>query len=118
MSGEKHDRDLCADGALLETAQRVEHGGAVCIRDARHLKAEPLERGCDILRIVGGIRQGGDVGVGAVADNERDAALRAGRIRRGEKQQQSGEKCPGGRCAKGDAGDLVAAGHDADFSTS
>jgi hypothetical protein len=42
-------------------------------------EAQPLERGCDVGRIISGVRQRRDAAVSAVADHQRDALLGVGR---------------------------------------
>jgi hypothetical protein len=84
MAGIVDDGDLRARGLAQEFADHALRAGAIEIDAFGHGKADAAKTLCDGAGIVGGVGQRLDVRVGAIADDERDAAPAGGwRRRRG-----------------------------------
>ena len=75
MSGVVHQRDARVGGLLQEFPHQALHAVAVEIGAFDHIKTHLAQGFRDQTAVVGGIGQGTDVGVGAIADHERQPAF-------------------------------------------
>ena len=78
VAGVVEERDVGGPGGLEEVADHRGHLGLGQVRAADHLEAERVERVGDVGGVVDRVLQRVEVGVGAVADHQRDAGLGAG----------------------------------------
>ena len=76
VAGVEHERDVRPRAPPRERPQRLRERHPIGVELCRHVEPEPLQRGGHVGRIVLGIQEPADVGVGAVAHHQRHAARR------------------------------------------
>ena len=88
VAGVEEHGGVRASRAFAEAAEGGFEGGAIGVDDRLGVEAQGFERGGDILGIVRGVGQGGDVLVGADANDEGDAGIGLGRKRDEEEESE------------------------------